>query len=81
MLRRREFLSANLMQVGRAADTMQYYEAVGPIPRFNQAPKWNDTDDAVKEGEDHVTAHQNQTSRHRQTVLPRLLTARLVHRG
>lgn len=42
----------------------QYYEAVGPLPRFNQGPAWKR--DAVDE-EDDLTEHRNRVSRHRET--------------
>ena len=49
----------------------QYYEAVGHIPRYNEAPKWNDTA-STKLGETSLQAemqeHQNKVSRHRETV-------------
>lgn len=56
--------------------TRQYYEAVGHIPRFNQAPKWSDTPDALGEsaaggqegGGEAVQHHRQLVSRHREDV-------------
>ncbi|ORX40544.1 DNA repair protein endonuclease SAE2/CtIP C-terminus-domain-containing protein [Kockovaella imperatae] len=46
-----------------------YYEAVGPLPKYNQGPKWRDSSD---EEDDRTTdtalrEHQNKVSRHRET--------------
>ena len=56
--------------------TRQYYEAVGHIPRFNQAPRWNDTPDALggpaaggeEGGAEAVQHHRQLVSRHREDV-------------
>ena len=46
------------------ATDRQYYEAIGPLPRFNEAPKWKDTlSSPTRHG---VKEHQQQVSRHRE---------------
>lgn len=64
---------------------LQYYEAVGPIPKYNPAPAWKDPSQRVPgEAEDEdaherrmteaqVREHQNKVSRHRETVSRRSL--------
>ncbi|WRT70182.1 uncharacterized protein IL334_007176 [Kwoniella shivajii] len=44
-----------------------YYDAVGEIPRYNQAPKWRDGPSVEKDEGEAVRDHQNMTSRHRET--------------
>lgn len=48
----------------------QYYEAIGPLPRFNQGPAWKRRDPEEEEGEDEadeLAEHRNRISRHRET--------------
>ncbi|ORY33395.1 DNA repair protein endonuclease SAE2/CtIP C-terminus-domain-containing protein [Naematelia encephala] len=44
-----------------------YYEAIGPIPRYNQPPVWKEASEPDKAKEDELQEHQNQVSRHRDT--------------
>lgn len=59
--------------------TVQYYEAVGPLPRYNAGPAWKDPEprerlDRAHDGDEmgmteaQIKEHQNQVSRHRETV-------------
>ena len=47
----------------------QYYAAIGNIPRFNEGPKWSEQSHA--DGRADLKEHQNQVSRHRETVSAR----------
>lgn len=42
----------------------QYYEAIGPLPRFNQGPAWKRS---AEDDEDELVEHRNRVSRHRET--------------
>jgi hypothetical protein len=61
--------SSLLSDIEKDADR-QYYEAVGPLPKYNAAPVWKDP--SQEEGYDmteaQITEHQNKVSRHRETV-------------
>ena len=54
----------------RSDADQKYYEAVGPIPKYNAGPVWKDP--SQEEGYDmteaQITEHQNKVSRHRETV-------------
>ncbi|WVQ66943.1 uncharacterized protein L199_005134 [Kwoniella botswanensis] len=69
---RRKKAERRNMHGGDCECCKDWYEEIGDIPRFNQAPRWRDdaqnhqseNDQTVS---DHVREHQNMVSRHRET--------------
>ena len=51
------------------AHLQQYYEAVGPLPRYNERPVWKDhSQPQGSQDGDFMQEHQDKVSRHRETV-------------
>lgn len=72
------FLSpAVVLSCARRRADRQYYEAVGPLPKYNAGPAWKDASQVEGDmTEAQVKEHQNKVSRHRETVcLPLLFNA------
>lgn len=44
---------------------MQYYESIGPLPKYNEGPVWKDPSERQA---DYVQEHHDMISRHRETV-------------
>ncbi|KAK6909370.1 hypothetical protein I203_103387 [Kwoniella mangroviensis CBS 8507] len=69
---RRKKAERRNMHGGDCECCKDWYEEIGDIPRFNQAPKWRDDARPHEHGSDrsvsdHVREHQNMVSRHRET--------------
>ncbi|WWD03690.1 hypothetical protein V865_001746 [Kwoniella europaea PYCC6329] len=69
---RRKKAERRNMHGGDCECCKDWYEEIGDIPRFNQAPKWRDDAQSHKHEDnqtvsDQVREHQNMVSRHRET--------------
>ncbi|WWC94927.1 hypothetical protein V866_001779 [Kwoniella sp. B9012] len=69
---RRKKAERRNMHGGDCECCKDWYEEIGDIPRFNQAPKWRDDaqmheDECNQTVSDQVREHQNMVSRHRET--------------